>query len=169
MKKKYNDLFQENVQLKTKLSHMKREIDKMDKLIKQGNKNYQKNAENDFQDIVDDEDVQGPSLRTLWQQKKHIKEIREEIEVLENEIKQAKHSVQNFKPLQAETNLAMLNRNLEHYKMKIHSLSRQQEREGEIQAENEVLRKEEVELAKRNNQLIQERDNLKGEVQKLQA
>lgn len=168
MKKKYNDTYQENVQLKTKLSQMKKEIDKMDKLIKQGSKNYQKNAHNDFQDLVDDDENPGPSLKTLWQRKKMIKDIRAEIEKLEAETKETKQNVQNFKPAQAEAQLDLLVRNLEYYRSKIQHLESQQARDGQFAEENENLRKEEVELAHMNNELIKERDSLRQEVKRVQ-
>lgn len=165
MKKKYNDTYQENVQLKTKLSQMKKEIDKMDKLIKQGNKNSQKNGHGDFHNIVDDDDYSGPSLKTIWQQKRMIKALKEEIEKIDNETRETKHAVQSFKLAQAEAQLTLLTRNLEHYRLKIQRLVEQQEKEGELVHENDKLRREEVELAKRNNVLIQERDGLKQEIQ----
>lgn len=165
MKKKYNDTYLENVQLKTRLSQMKKEIDKMDKLIKQGNKNYHKHVNNDFADLGGDEDYNGSSMKTLWQQKKMIKSVKEEIEHIDSEYKDTKHSVQSFKVAQAEAQLTLLTRNLEHYKVKIQRLIEQQEKEGELADQNSQLRKEEVELAKRNNALIQERDALKHEVQ----
>jgi chromosome segregation ATPase len=167
MKKKYNDTYQENVQLKTKLSQMKKEIDKMDKLIKQGNKNYQKSTQNDFNNLIDEDDYSGPSLKTLWQQKRDIKSLKEEIDRVETEIKDTKHAVQTFKLAQAEAQLALLTRNLEHYRVKIQRLVEQQEKEGELVHENDKLRREEVELAKRNNVLIQERDAIKQEIQSL--
>lgn len=165
MKKKYNDTYQENVQLKTKLSQMKKEIDKMDKLIKQGNKNFHKNGGLDFHNLVDEEDYSGPSLKTVWQQKRTIKALKEEIEKVESETRETKHAVQSFKLTQAEAQLALLTRNLEHYRAKIQSLVEQQEKEGELVHENDKLRREEVELAKRNNVLIQERDGLRQEIQ----
>lgn len=164
MKKKYNDTYLENIQLKTKLSQMKKEIDKMDKLIKQGNKNYHKLAHNDFADLGGDDDCNGPSLKTLWHQKKLIKSIKEDIEQIDNEYKETKQSVQSFKLAQVEAQLALLTRNMEHYKIKIQRLMEQQEKEGEMADQNAQLRREEVELAKRNNALIQERDALKREL-----
>lgn len=168
MKKKYNDIFQENVQLKTKLSQMKKEIDKLDKLIKQGSKNYQKNANNDFQDVVEEDDHQGPSLKNLWHQKKMIKELKEEIEGIEAQIKDTKHDIQSYKSAQAEGSLALLTRNLEHYNSKIQRLEEQKEKEADIVEENQKLRREEVELAKKNNELIMERDALKQEIKELE-
>lgn len=144
---------------------MKKEIDKMDKLIKQGNKNSQKNGHGDFHNIVDDDDYSGPSLKTIWQQKRMIKALKEEIEKIDNETRETKHAVQSFKLAQAEAQLTLLTRNLEHYRLKIQRLVEQQEKEGELVHENDKLRREEVELAKRNNVLIQERDGLKQEIQ----
>ena len=168
MKKKYNDIYQDNVKLKTRLSQMKKEIDKMDKLIKEGSKNYQKNSHNDYQDLVDDEDASGPSLKTLWQRKKQIKDIKAEIEKIEIETKELKHNVQTFRPAQAEDQLDLLVRNLEYYKMKIEQLEAQQARDGEYVEENEQLRKEEVHLAHQNNDLIKERDSLRQEVKRIE-
>lgn len=151
--------------MKTKLSQMKKEIDKMDKLIKQGSKNSQKNGHGDFANFGDDEDYSGPSLKTIWQQKRVIKALKEDIEKVDHESRETKHAVQSFKLAQAEAQLALLTRNLEHYRLKIQRLVEQQEKEGELVHENDTLRREEVELAKRNNVLIQERDGLKQEIQ----
>ena len=97
-----------------------------------------------------------------------IKDIRAEIEKLETETKETKQSVQNFKPAQAEAQLDLLVRNLEYYRTKIQHLESQQVRDGQFAEENENLRKEEVELAHDNNELIKQRDSLKQEVKRVQ-
>jgi DNA repair exonuclease SbcCD ATPase subunit len=141
----------------------------MEKLIKQGSSNYQKqkNGGQDLENYYQEEDQKSGNQKNIWQRKKMIKEIREEIEKLNEEIKSITRDVQTFKPNQAEAHLTMLNNNLEVYREKIVKLNQHLIEDNEILQINSNLRKEELQLAKKNNSLIELRDELKKEIELL--